>query len=145
MFLHVFVRNNIVVLKSVLAWAEVPWLLLGVVVTTLQSLQFVIKVDHVVGLFVSQSSITVTCKHIDHVLLLGLLNNRLGLVVIVNLGDGVIKEILRLNELGRNLVVGVGLSLEITLVVNVLTNVFLPLGVALWQTVLLRKLANICN
>ena len=38
MLLHVNIRNNIVVLESVFAWTEVPGLVFGIVVTTLETL-----------------------------------------------------------------------------------------------------------
>lgn len=143
--LHVDIRNDVVVLKGVLAGAEVPGLLLGVVVPGFKALQLVVEVDHVVGLLVAERGVSILGEHINHVLLLGLLNSLLGVGVVVHLRDRVVQEVLGLDELGGHLLVGLCLALEVALLFDVLVNVGLPLLVALGKTVLLRKLSDICN
>ena len=145
MLLHVDVRNDVVVLEGVLARAEVPRLLLGVVVTLLQALQFVLEVDDVVGLLVPQGSVLVLGQHVGHVLLLGPFNCFLGAGVLVDLRDGVVERFLFFDEFAGNFLVGGLFALKILLLFDVVVDVLLPLGVALGQIVLLRKLPNICN
>ena len=54
MVLHIDVTDDVIVSKSVFAWAEEPRLLLRIVWSVLQSSQFVLKVQNVVCLLVSQ-------------------------------------------------------------------------------------------
>ena len=51
------VTDDIVVSLSVLPGSEVPWLFLGVIWPRLKTQHLVLKVDDVVGLFVSQGFI----------------------------------------------------------------------------------------
>lgn len=55
--LHVDVADDVVVHDCVLARAEEPRLLLRVVLPVLQTLQFVVEVDDVVGLFVAERAV----------------------------------------------------------------------------------------
>ena len=51
------VAEDIVVCMAILAWSEVPRLILGIVWVSLETLQFIIKGDHVESLLVSQGSV----------------------------------------------------------------------------------------
>lgn len=129
--LHVYVRNDVVVLQSVFSRAKVPWFVCWVIVTTLEALQFVVEVEHVISLLVSKGSVSVASQHINQILLLRLLNNLLGVRVVVDLSDGVVKKVLRLDKLGGNFMVGSDITLEIALLVYVVCDILFPLGVAL--------------
>lgn len=145
MFLHVNVRNDVVVLQCVLSRPEVPRLLLGVVITIFEAFKLIVKVDHIIGLFVPQSGVLVLCQHVNHVLLLSLLNSCLRSGALVHLSNWVVERLLLFDELGCHLFVCGGITLEVALLVNVVVDVFLPIVVAERQVVLLGKLANICN
>lgn len=123
-------------MEGVLAWAEVPWLLLRVIITVFETLQLVVEVDHVVGLLVAEGRVLILCEHINHVLLLGLFNRLLRVLVRVDLRDRVIEGLLLLNELSSDLLVGFLLALEVTLLVDIVGHVGLPLVVAGRQVVL---------
>ena len=58
---EVDVADYVVVYDSILAWAEVPWLFLGVVWPVLKSFELVLKVEHVVSLFVAECSVLIRC------------------------------------------------------------------------------------
>ena len=137
MLLHIYVRNDVMVLEGVLARPEVPRFLLGVVIPLLQSFQLVVEVDHVVGLLVPQGGVFVLGKHIDHVLLLGLFNRLLGLSVRVGLRDRIVERLLLFDELSGDFFVGGLFPLEVLLLVEVVVHVGLPFRVA-WRQVVGR-------
>ena len=59
MMLHVDVRNDVVIDQSVFAWPEVPGLVFGKVLSMFEALKFVVKVQNVVGLFISKRAIPI--------------------------------------------------------------------------------------
>ena len=132
-------------MHSVLAWSEVPWLLLWVIITALQTLQLIVEVQNVVSLFVAQCVVLVLGKHINHILLFSSFNCCLSVIVLVHLSDWVVKCLLFLDELVRHFFILRLIALKIALVVHVFVHIALPLIDALGQIMLLRKLANICN
>ena len=145
MVLHVDIRDDVVVNQGVLARSEIPRLFLWVVVAAFQPFQFVVEVNHVVGLLITKGSVLVPRQHINQILLLAFLNRLLSMWIIVHLSDWVVKGLLLFDELVGHFFVDGSLPLEIALLVHVLINVALPLSQALRQIVLLRKLPNICN
>ncbi len=125
-FLHVNIRNYVVVLKSVLAGSEIPRLSFRVVLSLLESFKFIVEVNNVVSLFISESVISILSKHINHVLLLSLLNCLFCLFVIVNLSNRIVQEVLLLNELSGDFAVRLRDALEVSFLFNVVSNVLLP-------------------
>lgn len=59
MVLHIDVADDVVVYNGILAWSEIPGLLLRVVRAVLKTLQFVLKVQDVVCLFVAERLVLV--------------------------------------------------------------------------------------
>jgi hypothetical protein len=57
--LHIDVRNYVVVDQGVFAWSEVPRFIFGEVFSVFEALQFVVKVEHIVGLFITKSTVTI--------------------------------------------------------------------------------------
>ena len=117
--LHVDVRNDIVVAVSVFAGSEVPRLVLWVVIALFQTLQLVVKVEHVVGLLVTESTVLVGGKHVDHVLLLCFLNRCLGRGVRIYLRYRVVERFLLFDELLSNFVVSRSFTLKVPFLLNV--------------------------
>ena len=132
MLLHIDVRNNVIILKGVLAWSEVPWLFLGVVIPALKSFQFIIKVDHIVSLLIPQGGVFIASQNVNHILLLGLFNCCLCLRTSVNLRNWVVKGFLLFNELVGHLLVSRLFTLKTTLLINVFIHITLPLLQAFW-------------
>ena len=113
--LHIDVGNNVVVLEGVLARAEVPRLLLRVIIAALQTLQLVVEVQHVVRLLVAKRVILILREHINHVLLLSSFNCCFSIIVLVDLSDWVVKSLLLLDELVCHFFILRLFSLEIAL------------------------------
>jgi hypothetical protein len=124
--LHVDIRDYVVVLKGVLARSEIPRLSFRVVLSLLESFKFIVEVNNVVSLFISESVVSILSKHINHVLLLSLLNCLLCLFVIVNLSNRIVQEVLLLNELSGDFAVRLRDALEVSFLINVVRNVLLP-------------------
>lgn len=59
MFLHRFIADNVPVDVCVLAWAEVPRLLLGVVRSLFEALQLILEVENIVRLLIAERSVLV--------------------------------------------------------------------------------------
>lgn len=135
-FLHVDVGDDVVILEGVLTWSEVPGLCFRIIFSLFKAFKFIIKVNNVVGLLVSQRVVSVLCKHINHVLLLSLLNSLFGVFVIIHLGNRVVQEVLFLNKLGCDFAVGLSDPLEISLLINVTINVTFPFVIALGEVIL---------
>ena len=57
MLSQIDVTDDVVVSLSVLSGSEIPWLFLGVIWPILETQHLVLKVDDVVGLFISQGFI----------------------------------------------------------------------------------------
>lgn len=143
--LHVDVRYDIIVTVSVFSGSEVPRLVLRVVIALFQALQLVVEVKHVVGLLVPKSAVLVRGKHVNHVLLLGLLNRCLGGGIRVHLRYRVVECFLLFDELLSNFVVPRSFALKVSFLLNVVLYVCTPLRESVWHLAVLRKLANICN
>ena len=51
--LHINIRNDVIIAKSVFTRSEVPWFLFGIIVSLLESLQLIIEVYNIVGLLIT--------------------------------------------------------------------------------------------
>jgi hypothetical protein len=116
--LQINVGNYVVITVGVLFGTEVPWLLLGIVFTLFESLKFVIEVQDVVGLLVSECAVLVLGQGVDHALLLGLLDSLLLVLLFVDLGDGVVDGVILLDKLISDFYVLGSSALEVALFVN---------------------------
>jgi len=126
MFLHVDVRNNVVVLECVLAWTEIPRLLFWVILALLESFKFVVEVHHIVCLLVTEGCVSIPSKHINHILFLCLFNCFFSLFIIVDLCDWIIKEILFFNKLCSHFDIRISNTLEVSLFINVVVKITFP-------------------
>lgn len=111
----------------------------------LEALKLGVKVEDIVGLLIAECSVSVRGKNVNHILLFESLHLLLSLLVVVYLGNGVVDDVLFLDKLGGDLLVGVGHSLEGSFLVKVVAHVSLPVCKSIVQAYLLRKLADICN
>jgi hypothetical protein len=143
--LQIDVRDDVVVAVGVLLGAEVPRLLLGIVFALLESLQFVVEVKDVVGLFVAEGPVAVLSKRVDHALLLRMLHPLLLGLILVDLGDGVVDGVVLLNEFVSHLHVRVRLALEVALLILDVAHVFAPLRITVREVGFARKFTDVCN
>lgn len=141
MVLERVVGDDVVINERVPLWPEVPWLLLWIVGSVFQSLQFVLKVQYIICLLISQCSILVHGQHVDELLLL-LLSSMLLLVGVgVNLGDRVVTGLLSFYGLVCNLYVSWRNALELIFLNDVLFNIIFPRVVVRlnWEEHLIRR------
>ena len=129
MLLQRIVSENVVVNKRVFLWTEVPWLLLWVVGAVLQTREFILEVQYIVRLLVSQCPILVLGQHVDELVLLLLPGLALESRVLVHLSDGIVTGLLLLHSLGCNLVISWCYSLEFLLLLSIVVYLTLPRGV----------------
>ena len=133
MVLLINIADYVVVYDSILAWAEVPWLFLGVVWPVLKSFELVLKVEHVVSLFVAECSVLIRCKHLNHILMLLLLDLSFTLWVCEGLRDRVVLYLISLHKLTGNLFIGLGLTLEVIFSLVIRSHVLFPRLIAIVQ------------
>ena len=134
------VCDDIVVDERVLFWLKVPWFLLWVVWSALQALQFVLEIEHVVGLLVSKRSIFVFSQSVDKVSLLSLPVGVLLLWIAVNLSYRIIFGLPSLILLVRHFLVFWSFTLEVGLVFDVGVNIVFPVAVVVlsWEENFIR-------
>lgn len=124
--LQIVIGNDIVIHKRVSLGPEVPGLVLGVVRASFQTRQLVLKINNVVGLFISQSSVFIFCKSIYEIFIFRFFCCSFNLLVCVLLRDGVVLRlrlfVLSLLHVGRRL----DLSLELFLCLLIGAQVLLP-------------------
>lgn len=133
MIFLVDIADNVVVDNRVLARTEIPRLLLGIVWSILESLELILKVEDVVSLFVTKSSILVLSEHFYHCLLLILSNLLLTRWVSKCLGYRIVLHFLSLNEFRGYFLVWFSLSLEVSLRRIICIYILFPCGVAVIQ------------
>ena len=129
----VHIAYDVIVYNCVLAWAEVPWLFLGVVGPILESLELVLEIEDVVGLLVAESSVFILCEDLNCILLLLLSNLSLALRICEGLRDWVVLHLLSLHKLASNLFIGLCLTLEIIFSRMILRYIIFPCLVAIVQ------------
>lgn len=62
---HIGVADDVIIYNCVLAGAEIPRFLLGIVGTTFKTLQLIVEVQNVICLFISQSVVFVLSKYFN--------------------------------------------------------------------------------
>lgn len=130
----VFQRNiahNVVVDEGVPLGPEVPWLLLRVVWSILQSRQLILKIQHVVGLLVSKGAVFVFRQDINKRFLFDLARILLNLRIGVDLRYGVVTGLLRLYSLVGDLYIRWRHTLKLRLLINVAAHIIPPLAIFL--------------
>ena len=133
MIFLVDIADDVVVDNGVLAGAEVPRLLLGIVWSILEPLQLILKVEDVVSLLVTKSSVLILSEHFNHCLLLVLSNLFLTRWVSKCLCDWIVLHLLSLDELRGYFLVWFSLPLEVFLRRIICTEILFPCGVAVVQ------------
>lgn len=88
------VAYDVVVDQTVSFGSEVPWFLLGVVWPVFQTLQLILKVDHVECLLVAQCIILILRQHLNKIIFFGLLGDRFNFLVGVNLSYRIVSRLL---------------------------------------------------
>jgi len=143
---QICITHDVVVYVSVLTRSEIPWLIFGVILTTLKALHFVLEVKDIVGLLVSQSSILVRSQDISHSLILksflGMFSSRF----IVFLSDWVVDNILRLDECMVHFLVNGCFTLEVLLCFLIAIDFLVPLRVSTsWQADCFSQFFGVCT
>ena len=123
---HIDVADDVVVYDGIFSWAEVPWLLFGIVWATLETFQLVIEVEDVIGLFIAQGVVFVLSENFDRILRFNRSNLLLSRRVGKGLCDRVVLYFLRLDRLTCHFDVWICLPLEVLFGLIVLLNVSLP-------------------
>ena len=122
---HGLIRKNVIVRLRILAWSEVPWLLLGVVSSIFKALELVVEVKNVIGLLVAESSVLIRGQDLSHVLLFNILNGSLAVWIVEYLRDRIIYAVLLLHPLMCDLLVDRCLSLKVLLLIRVRVHICL--------------------
>ena len=133
--LEIKIANDIVAYKGVALRSEVPWLFLRIIRPIFKTLELILKVKHIVSLFIPQCSIFILRKSVDERILFEFPSLDFSSIVVVNLSDRVVTRFSFLNLAMINLVVSAGLALKLSLLGYVVGHIILPVGILLvtWE------------
>jgi len=123
---QLIVGHDVVIHQAVSLWAEVPWLLLRVVCSTLEASKLVLEVKHIISRLIPESIILVLGQLVMEVGQLICPCNRLDLGIFVGLCDGVVTGFTLLVALLRDFDIRIGFALELLLMLCVCVDLLLP-------------------
>ena len=120
------VTHNIVVNEGIPLRSVVPWFLLWIARSTLQSRKLIFEIEHVVGLLISLSCIFVFGNGVDVAVILVLPPLFLNVLISKNLSYRIVFCLLSFNYSTGNLHIWVGFALKLLLGGFIRVNISLP-------------------
>ena len=119
MFFQTVIADDIVINKRISLRSEVPWFLLWVVSSVFQTCQFILEIENVICLLVSEGSIFILGKDIDVIGIFLVSTFSFNGWVFVNLSYRIIPSLLGLDFATGHFNIWVCLALEVILFLNV--------------------------
>lgn len=129
MLFQIIVTDNIVVNKWISFGSEIPWLLFWIIWPIFKTCKFVFEVYYIVGLLISEGSIFILGQDVDKCTSLRISSYFFSVGICVNLSDRIVTRLLSLDVLIGDLDIWIRVALEVSLGVDVCTNIFFPVAV----------------